>query len=60
MRNRFDRQLQVLNDELIEMKGEKGSATFVTDDGKVIKIKESKEGKEKQIEVEVEGKKENK
>ncbi len=50
------------DDELINLKGEKGNATFVTDDGKVIKIKEKKEGKEKQIEVEVEEKaeKENK
>ncbi|HPE75642.1 MAG TPA: hypothetical protein PLC80_06115 [Draconibacterium sp.] len=50
------------DDELIELKGEKGNATFVTDDGKVIKIRENKEGKEKQIEVEVEEKaeKENK
>ena len=50
------------DDKLIELKGEKGNATFITDDGKVIKIKENKEGKEKQIEVEVEEKteKENK
>ena len=58
-----DGSTQILeNDELIELKGEKGDATFITDDGKVIKIKEKKEGKEKQIEVEVEEKteKENK
>ena len=50
------------DDELIELKREKGNATFVTDDGKVIKIRENKEGREKQIEVEVEKKaeKENK
>ncbi len=50
------------DDKLIELKGGKGNATFVTDDGKVIKIRENKEGKEKQIEVEVEEKieKENK
>jgi hypothetical protein len=42
--------------------GEKGNSTFVTDDGKVIKIRESKEGEDKQIEVEIEEKteKENK
>jgi hypothetical protein len=48
------------NDELIELKGENGDATFVTDDGKVIKIRENKEAKEKQIEVEVEEKAEKK
>lgn len=50
------------DDELIDLKGKKGNATFVTDDGKVIKIRENTEGKEKQIEVEVEEKteKENK
>jgi hypothetical protein len=50
------------DDELIELKGEKGNATFVTDVGKVIKIREKTEGKEKQVEVEVEEKteKENK
>jgi hypothetical protein len=50
------------DDELIDLKGKKGNATFVADDGKVIKIKEDKQGREKQIEVEVEEKteKENK
>lgn len=58
-----DGSTQIFEDEeMIELKGEKGSATFVTDDGKVIKIRENKQGKEKQIEVEVEEKteKENK
>jgi acyl-CoA hydrolase len=50
------------DDELIELKGEKGNATFVTDDGKVIKLRESTEEEDKQIEVEIEEKteKENK
>ena len=50
------------DDELIDLKGKKGNATFVTDDGKVIKIRKNTEGKEKQVEVEVEEKteKENK
>jgi acyl-CoA hydrolase len=42
------------DDELLDLKDEKGNSTFVTDDGKVIKIREKKEGKEKLIEVEME------
>ncbi len=49
-----DGNTQIFEDsEIIEMKDEKGDATFITDDGNVIKIRERKAGEEKKIEVEV-------
>lgn len=50
------------DDKVIDLKSENGDAEFITEDGKVIKIKEKKAGTEKEVEVEVETgvKKENK
>ena len=41
------------DDKVIDLKSENGDAEFITEDGKVIKIKEKKAGTEKEVEVEV-------
>lgn len=48
------------NEDVIHMEGKGGTAKFIGDDGKVIIVKEKKEGDEKKVEVIVEEEKENK
>lgn len=50
------------DDKIIDVKGQKGEANFITEDGKVIHIKEKKSGdkKETEVKVEVNEEKENK
>jgi hypothetical protein len=48
------------DDKVIELKGEKGEATFIKDNGEVIHLKEIKEGDQKKIEVTVKEEKEKK
>jgi hypothetical protein len=50
------------DDEVIDIKSHNGEAKFITDDGKVIHMKEKKsgDGKETEVEVEVKEEKENK
>jgi len=56
-----DGTTEVIEDEnVIHMEGNEGTAKFIGDDGKVIIIKEIKEGGEKKVEVTVEEEKEKK
>jgi len=56
-----DGTTKVFEDEnVIRMEGKGGTAKFIGDDGKVVIVKEIKEGDEKKVEVTVEEEKENK
>jgi len=48
------------DDKVIELKGDKGEATFIKDNGEVIHLKETKEGNQKKVEVTVEEEREKK
>ena len=48
------------DDKVIELKGEKGEATFIKENGEVIHLKEIKEGDQKKVEVTVEEEREKK